>query len=132
MNNNKVSAGAHTLAEIVGALGLAAERQVPSAANDVIDSVTDLPGRIDLRPDPFRQCRDGERTAHLLSLLGMWYGQGKPHDEVLLLARGWNSANYEPLPDEKVTDTCASMLRTHERNHSPIADEPKEFEPLFN
>jgi RecA-family ATPase len=117
---------------LVKALGLSAERQVRSASNDVIDSLTDLRGCIDVRPDPFRQCRDGERTAHLLSLLGMWYGQGKPHDEVLLLARGWNSANYEPLPDEKVTDMCASMLRTHERNHARIANGPKEFEPLFD
>ena len=117
---------------LVKALGLSTEGQVPSAANDVIDSVTDLRGRIDVGLDPFRRCRDGERTHHLLRLLGKWYGEGKPHDEVLLLARGWNSENFEPLLDKKVVDMCASMLRTHERNHPPAVDAPKILEPLFD
>jgi AAA domain len=117
---------------LVKALGLSTESPAPSAANDVIDSVTDLEGRIDVGPDPFRRCRDGQRTHHLLRLLGTWYAQGKPHNEVLLLARGWNFNNFEPLPDEKVVDMCASMLRTHERNHPPITDEPKVFTPLFD
>src|SRR5205085_10563497 len=69
---------------------------------------------------------------HLLSLLGTWYGRSKPQDEVLLLARGWNSANLEPLPDEKVVGMCASMLRTHERNHPSEIEAPKLIEPLFD
>lgn len=117
---------------LVTALGLSTDSQVPSAANDVIDSVADLKGRIDVGPDPFRRCKDGERTDHLLSLLGKWYGQGKPEDEVLLLARGWNSDNFEPLPDEKVVSMCASMQRTHERNHAPIINEPTVLAPLFD
>ena len=117
---------------LVEAFRLPPEGQVPSATNDIIDAVTDLEGRIDAGPDPFRQCKDGERTVHLVRLLGKWYGQGKPHDEVLLLARGWNAQNVEPLPDEKVRRTCVDMLHTHERNHPAVADVPKVIAPLFD
>ena len=53
---------------LVKALGVDAKRLGQSGANDFTDSTADLETRIDGDPDPFRQCQDGERTAHLLRL----------------------------------------------------------------
>src|SRR6266853_4924810 len=73
---------------------------------------------IDVGPDPSRRCKDGERTQHLVRLLGKWYGEGKTKDEALLLARGWNTQNIEPWPtDEKIVSTAESMWEKHLRNH---------------
>lgn len=61
----------------------------------------------------------------------MWIGRSYQIEDVIALARDWNSRNDPPLDVEKVTKTCHSILTTHERNHG--ADiQPKEITPLFD
>lgn len=85
--------------------------------------------------DQFRRvCKDGERTVNLTSLVGRWLQQSLPPNQILALARSWNSNNDPPLPDAKIVSTCESLARTHARNHpergapSPIDGD---VEPLF-
>lgn len=82
-------------------------------------------------PDPYRVCRDGERTEHLVRLAGMWVAERKALDRVTELALGWNSHNVPPLPEDKVRSTCASILKTHLRKHPPD-NQHVPLTPLFD
>jgi RecA-family ATPase len=76
-------------------------------------------------------CHDGKRTKTLATLAGKLIAQDRDLDEVIELVRAWNSRNQPPLDDDKVVGTCASLIRTHERNH-PDQTEGTDPQPLFS
>ena len=84
-------------------------------------------------PDLQKVCGDGERTAHLTKLAGKWIAEGREFNEVIMLAQGWNANNTPPLDTAKVSSTCASILKTHQRNHpnQPIGFVSTNIQPLF-
>jgi hypothetical protein len=76
-------------------------------------------------------CKDGERTDHLTKLAGKLISQRRPLEDVISLAKEWDSRNTPPLNDnDKVTATCESIWKTHQRNHPP-AEVAGELTPLF-
>ena len=83
-----------------------------------------------------RICKDGERTAHLTSLVGTLLQRSLPHNEIIARCRAWNSKNGPPLLDEKIVSTCRSMAKTHARNclerTMPVGQMVEDFEPLFS
>jgi RecA-family ATPase len=64
-----------------------------------------------------RVCADGERTEHLVRIAGTYIGKGHSVDDVIDIARGWNARNDPPLQDEKIVQTCQSILRSDVRNN---------------
>lgn len=82
-------------------------------------------------PDLWQVCVDGERTAHMVSLMGKWYAEERTEEEVKLLALGWNSRNNPPLPEHKVLATATSMYQTHTRKN-PTAAARAPLQPLFD
>jgi len=79
-------------------------------------------GSRDLPAEMQEICGNGERTEHLTRLAGKLIVQGRPLDEVIELARSWNSRNTPPLPDEKVVSTCQSIMRTDTRRTAPLGE----------
>lgn len=64
-----------------------------------------------------RQCVDGERTHHLITLAGALLAKGLSLDDCISMCHKWNSQNIEPLEDDKIETTCASLSKTDQRNH---------------
>ncbi len=70
------------------------------------------------RADITRPLGDGERTPVLTELCGRLIQRGLDDDEILLLLQVWNQRNLEPLPDEKLVSTLASIRRCDERKNA--------------
>jgi hypothetical protein len=69
---------------------------------------------------------DGERTPVLTELCGRYIRMGLQDDEILIILRNWNARNLQPLPDEKLVSTLASIRRCDNRNRAandPIVEE---------
>lgn len=90
------------------------------------------PSHYGTSPDSLRECQDGERTEHLVRLVGMWIGRSYQINDVIALALAWNSRNKPPLDEMKVTTTCYSILATHERKHGVENHPSEEIRPLFS
>lgn len=85
-------------------------------------------------PDLYKPCGDGERTKHLTSMAGYLIGKGLDVETLIQTAQLWNAQNIEPLPDDKISSTCESIMRTHIRNHGFIESTTasKVLMPLFD
>jgi len=79
--------------------------------------------------DFFRVCRDTERTPHLTRIAGYFIGRGMDQATATEFCLSWNARNDPPMDRSKVSDTVASLFRTHARNH-PIDHDPGT--PLFD
>ncbi len=99
----------YTVAQIIDGLSL-----IPAAQSANADAL----GGIYLPPDPDEPCPEGQRNNRLTSLVGRWIVEGKTQDELVALATGWNTRLLSPIPDSEVMTICASVRRTHERNHA--------------
>lgn len=64
-----------------------------------------------------RSCKDGERTAHLLQLVGSLLASGFGLDEAVEQCHRWNKNNQPPLEDDKVDRTCASIHSADKSKH---------------
>lgn len=64
-----------------------------------------------------RQCRDGERTEHLLRLAGALFAKKFSLADCTDLCLLWNAWNHEPLDADKIERTCASLWQADQRNH---------------
>lgn len=64
-----------------------------------------------------RQCRDGERTEHLLRLAGALFAKKFSLTDCTDLCLQWNARNHEPLDADKIERTCASLWQADQRNH---------------
>ena len=116
-----------TFAEVVQALELdlsvAQTRQhLATVANATLYSPV-------IAEDFFRVCRDTERTPHLTRIAGYFIGRGMDQATATEFCLSWNARNDPPLDRSKVSDTVASLVRTHARNH-PIDHDPGA--PLFD
>lgn len=84
--------------------------------------------------EPFsRICGDGDRTLHLTQSAGALIRKGLPLHQVVTIAKDWNTRNTPPLDMDKVESTCASIQRTHQRNHPELTHRSTSAEviPLF-
>jgi hypothetical protein len=78
-------------------------------------------------------CKDGERTKTLSTLAGKLIAQGRALDEVIELARAWNSRNNPAKDDDKLVATCEGIMRTHVRNHGEAPAQAAPLDgPLFD
>ena len=78
-----------------------------------------------------RQCVDGERTHHLVTLAGALLAKGFSLDDCISMCHQWNSRNIEPLEDDKIETTCASLSKTDHRNHPERYAHLLDSQPLF-
>lgn len=115
-------------------IGTAIDQHRPRVTNDPCQRLDfAMGGMLSTSPDPDRVCFDGERTAHLTRLAGMWLARGYQLDDVTRLSLAWNSRNDPPLDDDKVIATCAGIHKTHLRNHGdPACFDHAEITPLFS
>lgn len=79
--------------------------RTPKAASGDIESLLKTP------------CKDGERTAHLTTLIGTLLAARRTPEQALAQCHQWNAQNIEPLDDQKVIDTFASILSLDQSNH---------------
>ena len=79
-----------------------------------------------------RQCVDGERTHHLITLAGALLAKGFSQDGCISMCHLWNSQNIEPLEDDKIETTCASISKTDMRNHPERYAHLLDSQPLFD
>ena len=79
-----------------------------------------------------RQCVDGERTHHLVMLAGALLAKGFSQDDCINMCHQWNSRNIEPLEDDKIETTCASLSKTDMRNHPERYAHALDSQPLFD
>lgn len=77
-------------------------------------------------------CKDGERTPHLLQLVGNLLANGFDLDESVEHCRRWNRNNQPPLEDDKIERTCASIHSRDQRNHPERYQFLFKDEPLFD
>lgn len=63
------------------------------------------------------QCQDGQRTSHLTTLIGKMLALGFAADDALSKCHQWNANNIDPLDDEKIERTFASILSSDQANH---------------
>ena len=93
----------------------------PSANDELLVGVS-------TRDDHLAICEEGGRNGRLTTLVGRWIAEGHPPENVRMLAFGWNAEYAKPpLHHNEVQAICASIQRTHERNHPATND----VEPLF-
>lgn len=113
--------------ELLQKLGLASVRPPvqPHRQNTSRHDSTSIPDLMQ------RQCLDGERTQHLTTLAGALLAKRFTLDECIAMCHQWNSQNIEPLEDDKVETTCASISATDQRNHPERYPELQVHEPLF-
>ena len=78
------------------------------------------------------QCVDGERTHHLVTLAGALLAKGFSQDDCINMCHQWNSRNIEPLEDDKIETTCASLSKTDMRNHPERYAHALDSQPLFD
>jgi hypothetical protein len=119
----------YSWAEIEQKLGLP-----PVAAPKFVQAQRQNPTRHDSASIPDlmqRQCVDGERTHHLVTLAGALLAKGFSLDDCISLCHQWNSRNIEPLEDDKIETTCASISRTDQRNHPERYVHLLDSQPLF-
>ncbi|HRN64081.1 MAG TPA: AAA family ATPase, partial [Alicycliphilus sp.] len=88
-------------------------------SNESIDSLLHTP------------CNDGERTEHLTTLIGKLLAAKHGPDEALALCHQWNQQNHEPLDDDKIESTFASILASDQRNHPERYQAQLPLAPLF-
>lgn len=79
-----------------------------------------------------RRCVDGERTAHLTTLVGTLLANKVPRDEALRMCHEWNANNHELLDDDKVENTFESILSSDQKNHPERYPELLVHTPLFH
>lgn len=78
-----------------------------------------------------RSCKDGERTGHLLQLVGCLLVHGCGLDECKEQCHRWNKNNQPPLGVDKIDTTCASVHAIDQRNHPERYQHLLRDEPLF-
>ncbi|MES2280097.1 MAG: helicase RepA family protein [Pseudomonadota bacterium] len=77
-------------------------------------------------------CKDGERTPHLLKLMGSLLASGFDLDESIKHCHRWNKSNLPPLPAAKIESTCASIHSSDQQNHPERYQHLLTNKPLFN
>jgi hypothetical protein len=108
----------YSVSEIVERLGLNLVSE-PQSANR--GSGLEKP-----RADINQPLADGERTQALTEFCGRYIRAGLDDDAILIVLRVWNQQNLEPLPDEKLVSTLASIRRCDNRNkaaNDPVVEE---------
>lgn len=76
-------------------------------------------------------CKDGERTNHLVTLVGKLLASGEKPDAALTKCHQWNQQNTPPLDDGKIERTFQSILDLDQRNHPERYPQLQSLEPLF-
>ena len=79
-----------------------------------------------------KSCKDGERTPHLLQLVGYLLAKGYDLNKCKENCHLWNRLNQPPLADSKIDSTCVSMHATDLRNHPERHLDLLKNEPLFD
>ena len=79
-----------------------------------------------------RQCVDGERTAHLLQLMGSLLANGFDLNKSIEQCHEWNQNNQPPLEDEKIETTCVSIYKSDQISHPERYQLLLKNEPLFD
>ena len=79
-----------------------------------------------------KSCKDGERTPHLLQLVGNLLASGFDLAESVEHCHRWNKNNQPPLEDDKIERTCASIHSFDQRNHPERYLDLLKNEPLFD
>ena len=62
-------------------------------------------------------CSDGERTEHMMKLIGALIASNMSDQQCLARCHEWNARNQPPLPEEKISLTFASIRRSDRQNH---------------
>jgi RecA-family ATPase len=110
-------------------LGLSTQPTMPRKRHG-LTSPTSMPGAT-LEQLMQQRCKDGERTAHLVQLVGSLLASRFGLDETIEHCRRWNQNNLPPLGDDKIDRTCESIHTIDQRNHPERHPELLKDEPLF-
>ena len=78
-----------------------------------------------------KSCKDGERTSHLLQLIGALLNEGHDLDACKSRCHIWNQKNQPPLPDSKIGSTCESIHTKDQQNHPERYQYLLKDKPLF-
>ena len=78
------------------------------------------------------QCQDGQRNSHLTTLIGKMLAFGIAADDALSKCHQWNANNIDPLDDENIERTFASILSSDQANHPERYPLLLAHEPLFD
>lgn len=79
-----------------------------------------------------KSCKDGERTPHLLQLVGTLLASGFDLDESVEHCHRWNKNNQPPLEDAKVDRTCVSIHSADQKSHPERYQHILTDKPLFD
>ena len=79
-----------------------------------------------------KSCKDGERTPHLLQLVGTLLAKGFNLDECKEHCHRWNKKNQPPLEDGKIDSTCESIHVIDQRKNPERYLDSLKNEPLFD
>ena len=127
MNPNNLTP--YTWADLAQKLGLRTSQ--PRSPGNSVRTTRNTVSSTSLDELMQRQCVDGERTAHLTTLIGTLLATRKPSAEALQQCHTWNKQNTEPLDDDKINSTFRSILASDQRNHPERYPELRVHKPLF-
>lgn len=129
MNTVTQTQTTYTWAEIQDKLGLAEVTPKPAKVNQP-RAVSRAPANI---PELLQQqCKDGERTQHLTRLAGALLAKGLSLEDITAMCLMWNANNIEPLEEDKIEHTCASIQKSDQRNHPERYQSAQVAAPLFD